>query len=226
MPPKGWRKDAQGKYPSTSYTKEQECLTVDDLLFPKSAILRLAKEVTTSQEEGDVAEKRLMISSDVSLALQRSATVFVNHLLMFARELACKQDRKSCGVDDVLSALDYIGHGGLAPIVQSKLQEYQKARARQATAPGTDAADAADAEGADASRDSSPARPNPEPASKTGTDNTVAALGQPATAPHQELTTQISSIPPQDREQDLQHAENKQAEPASQAEPAPSPAEK
>lgn len=121
MPPKGWRKDAQGNYPTTSYIKEQENITIQDLLFPKSTIVNLAREVP--QQSG----KKLLINKDASLALQRGATVFVNHLLLFAREIAKSQDKKSCSVDDVLGALDHIGHSALKGPVRDKLDEYQAA---------------------------------------------------------------------------------------------------
>ncbi|CCC68459.1 hypothetical protein NCAS_0B03750 [Naumovozyma castellii] len=119
MPPKGWRKDSQGNYPTTSYIKEQENITIEDLLFPRSTVVQLAKEI--HQQNG----KKLVINKDAALALQRSATVFVNHLLLFAREYAKDQDRKSCNVDDVLNALDHIGHGGFKTIVRNKLEDYQ-----------------------------------------------------------------------------------------------------
>lgn len=122
MPPKGWRKDSQGNYPQQSFIKEQEKLTIDDLLFPKSTVLNLAKEV---QMEND-PNKKLIITKDASLALQRSASVFVNHLLMFAREWAKDHDRKSCNVDDILVALEHTGHPGLKPIVQARVNEYQQ----------------------------------------------------------------------------------------------------
>ncbi|CCF56837.1 hypothetical protein KAFR_0B05420 [Kazachstania africana CBS 2517] len=124
MPPKGWRKDAQGNYPTTSYIKEQENITIDDLLFPKSIIVRLAKEV----QDANNGDKKLVISKDASLALQRSATVFVNHLLLFAREIAREQDKKSCNSDDVLNALDHIGLPGLKALVVNRLDDYQKAQ--------------------------------------------------------------------------------------------------
>lgn len=122
MPPKGWRKDAQGNYPVQSFIKEQEKLTIDDLLFPKNSILNLAKEVQMQTDPN----RRLVITKDASLALQRSATVFVSHLLVFAREIAKEQNRKSCNVDDILMALDQIGHPGLKNMVSSKLDEYQR----------------------------------------------------------------------------------------------------
>lgn len=122
MPPKGWRKDAQGNYPTTSYIKEQESITIEDLLFPKSVIVNLAKEI-----QAEDSERKLMINKDAALALQRSATVFVNHLLLFARQHAKQQDKKSCNVDDILNALDHIGHPGLKNIVRSKMDDYTNA---------------------------------------------------------------------------------------------------
>ncbi|AQZ13483.1 DPB4 (YDR121W) [Zygosaccharomyces parabailii] len=120
MPPKGWRKDAQGNYPTTSYIKEQESVTIQDLLFIKSVITQLAKDV-------DHGDKKMMINKDAILALQRSATVFVNHLLMFAREIAKGQDRKSCNINDVLDALDQVGFGGFKTILSTKMVDYQRA---------------------------------------------------------------------------------------------------
>lgn len=120
MPPKGWRKDAQGNYPTTSYIKEQESVTIQDLLFIKSVITHLAKDV-------DHGDKKMMINKDAILALQRSATVFVNHLLMFAREIAKGNDRKSCNINDVLDALDQVGFGGFKTILSTKMVDYQRA---------------------------------------------------------------------------------------------------
>lgn len=121
MPPKGWKKDALGNYPTTSYMKEQETVTIQDLLFPKSVITQLAKEV-----HGE-SEKKLLINKDTALAMQRSSTVFVNHLCMFAREIAQSQDRKSCNINDIYDALDQIGFGGFKSIINSKIIAYQEA---------------------------------------------------------------------------------------------------
>ena len=128
MPPKGWRKDAQGNYPTTSYVKEQENITIDDLLFPRSVVVSLAKEVL---QGGNENERKLVLTKDAQLALQRSATVFVNHLLLFARELAKDLDKKSCGVDEVLLALDHIGYPGLKHMVVAKLEEYRNYKQQQ-----------------------------------------------------------------------------------------------
>lgn len=122
MPPKGWKKNAQGNYPTTSYIKEQEKLTIDDLLFPKTIVTSLAKY---SIQEID-SEKKVLISKDASLALQRSATVFVNHLLMFTREISKNDSKKSCREEDVLNALDQLGFGGFKSIIRQKLDDYNQ----------------------------------------------------------------------------------------------------
>lgn len=131
MPPKGWRKDAQGNYPATSYMKEQENITIEDLLFPRSVIVGLAKEVQqiSQTEIGEQdSEKKLVINKDASIALQRSATIFVNHLLMFAREIAKEQDKRSCNMDDILAAVEYVGFPGLKNVIMDKMAGYQQAQ--------------------------------------------------------------------------------------------------
>ncbi|KAG0661953.1 DNA polymerase epsilon noncatalytic subunit [Maudiozyma exigua] len=131
MPPKGWRKDAQGNYPATSYMKEQENITIEDLLFPRSVIVGLAKEVQqiSQSEIGEQdSEKKLVINKDASIALQRSATIFVNHLLMFAREIVKEQDKRSCNMDDILAAVEYIGFPGLKNVIMDKMAGYQQAQ--------------------------------------------------------------------------------------------------
>lgn len=147
MPPKGWRKDAQGNYPTKSYIKEQENVTINDLLFPRSTIIQIAKDVhnatqnhnnhesdNVSETDGNPSAKKLMINKDASIALQRSATVFVNYLLMFAREIAKDSGKKSCNVDDIMLALDHIGFSGFKSIINDRLIEYQRAKELKKTA--------------------------------------------------------------------------------------------
>lgn len=155
MPPKGWRKDAQGNYPTTSYVKEQENITIQDLLFPRSTVIQLAKamyentnpnntdvsaenenavmagddDLNLDDEGGDNSNGKLLVNKDAALALQRSATVFVNHLLLFARELSKEEYRKSCSQDDILNALEAIGYPDLKNIVYERLMNYQNALA-------------------------------------------------------------------------------------------------
>ncbi|AAS54542.1 AGR053Wp [Eremothecium gossypii ATCC 10895] len=149
MPPKGWKKDAQGNYPTTSYIKEQEKLTVDDLLFPRSIITSLAKDAVHQAVQTAEQDPRVMLSKDASLALQRSSTVFVNHLLMHARQIAQSNDRKSCSGEDVLKALDQIGLAGFESVVRERVVEYEKEVQRR-RAEKTPAADEGQAEEGDA----------------------------------------------------------------------------
>lgn len=71
MPPKGSKKNSDGKYQLSS--AEKEIHSIDDVLFPKATLLRLARAILP---EGNI------ISKDSSLVIQRSATVFVNYLLV------------------------------------------------------------------------------------------------------------------------------------------------
>lgn len=48
-------------------------ISIDDILFPRATVNRLAKAILA---DGG------LISKDSSIALQRSATVFVSHLLV------------------------------------------------------------------------------------------------------------------------------------------------
>lgn len=108
--------------------KEQENVTIEDLLFPRSVITSLAKEVAQYGQADGEAEKRLVINKDAAIALQRSATIFVNHLLLFAREIAREQNRRSCSADDILASVEYIGLPGLRNIIMDKMLGYQQAQ--------------------------------------------------------------------------------------------------
>ncbi|SCU86087.1 LANO_0C06678g1_1 [Lachancea nothofagi CBS 11611] len=131
MPPKnGKRESAGGKLPAALHAKEQQSVTIEDLLFPRSTIVHLAKDSSVQGVDAnttDAESKKVILSKDAATALQRSATVFVNHLMMYAREGAAFQNRKSVNVDDVLAALDQCGLEGLKTLVRSRLDEYQKA---------------------------------------------------------------------------------------------------
>jgi DNA polymerase epsilon subunit 3 len=71
MPPKGWRKNAEGAYPVTS--KERDSISIEDILFPKATVNRLARAIIP---DGGI------LSKDSSTVVQRSSTVFVNYLLI------------------------------------------------------------------------------------------------------------------------------------------------
>ncbi|SCV00247.1 LAME_0G08504g1_1 [Lachancea meyersii CBS 8951] len=125
MPPKG------PKIPASSHAKEQQNVSIEDLLFPRSTIVNLAKDTALVGADANAAneeeQKKVILSKDAVTALQRAATVFVNYLMLVSREGATSQIRKSCNVDDVLAALDYCGLEGLKAVVRARLDEYSRA---------------------------------------------------------------------------------------------------
>lgn len=129
MPPKDGKKQAPGKSSATANAKDGQKVSIEDLLFPRTVIASLAKESAQHGQDRDTAAKdeevrKVMLSKDAVTALQRSATVFVNHLLVYARESAGAQGRRSCSVDDVLLALNQCGMEGLEGLVRAKLDAY------------------------------------------------------------------------------------------------------
>lgn len=61
----------EGAYPVTS--KERDSITIEDMLFPKATVNRLARAIIP---EGGI------LSKDSATAVQRSSTVFVSYLLV------------------------------------------------------------------------------------------------------------------------------------------------
>lgn len=119
MPPKGWRKNAEGKFPQNP--KDLEVVSIDEILFPKSTISKLAKNITTS----DNNDSNMIVSKDSLLALQRSATVFVSHLMFHARLVAKDADRKNVSAQDIFQGLERADLTGFIPEVKQKLESYE-----------------------------------------------------------------------------------------------------
>lgn len=119
MPPKGWRKNAEGKFPQNP--KDMELVSIDEILFPKSTISKLAKNITAS----DNNDANMIISKDSLLALQRSATVFVSHLMFHARQVAKDADRKNVSAQDILQGLEKADLSGFIPEVKQKLTTFE-----------------------------------------------------------------------------------------------------
>uniref|UniRef100_A0A0L0P795 DNA polymerase epsilon subunit D n=1 Tax=Candidozyma auris TaxID=498019 RepID=A0A0L0P795_CANAR len=117
MPPKGWRKNAEGKFPQNN--RDLENISIDDILFPKSVIQKLAKNIVLS-EDGN-----MIISKDSLTALQRSATVFVSHLMFHARLVAKNAERKTVNSLDILQALEKAELTGFVPEVKQKLAAFE-----------------------------------------------------------------------------------------------------
>lgn len=116
MPPKGWRKNAEGKFPPN---KDLEVVSIDEILFPKSTVQKLAKNITTNDNDS------MILSKDSLVALQRSATVFASHMIFHARQIAKEADRKTVNSQDILQALERAELSGFVPEVKLKLTTYE-----------------------------------------------------------------------------------------------------
>lgn len=93
---------------------------VEELLFPKTTILRLAKNVADDA----------VILKDALTAIQRSATVYVNYLMMHARAEALDRGRKTVAVPDVVAALDRAGFRSFQDQVRKEADGYVKVKSK------------------------------------------------------------------------------------------------
>lgn len=116
MPPKGWRKNADSKTPQIS--KEVEAVSIDELLFPKSTIQKLTKNVT--------APDNMILAKDSLAAIQRAATVFVSHILFNAQVSAKSSDRKTISAQDVTAALERTDLSGFVPELKLKIAVHEQ----------------------------------------------------------------------------------------------------
>lgn len=121
MPPKGWRKNADGQYPEPP--KEDTPVSIDDLLFPRSTIQKLAKQMISDNESN------MLMAKDALLALQRSATVFVSNVMFHARQISKEQDRKGINSQDIMGALERAEFTGFIPEVRDRLTSFEQAQA-------------------------------------------------------------------------------------------------
>ncbi|CAI5756795.1 unnamed protein product [Candida verbasci] len=115
MPPKGWRKNADGSYPQPQ--REIPQVSIDELLFPRSTIQKLSKQIVTEDS---------LISKDSLIALQRAATVFVSHLLFHSKDVVKESNRKTINSQDVLNALERSEFGGFIPLIKEKLAKFEE----------------------------------------------------------------------------------------------------
>lgn len=117
MPPKGWRKNAEGQYPQPT---RPTLVSIDDILFPKSTVQKLAKEMVQDESSN------MIISKDSLLALQRSATVFVSHVLFHARQHSKAGLRKTVNVQDIYGALEDAEFSGFLPDIKQRLAAFEE----------------------------------------------------------------------------------------------------
>lgn len=121
MPPKGWRKNADGQYPEP--LKEEAPVSIDDLLFPRSTIQKLAKLMVSDNDSN------MLIAKDSLLALQRAATVFVSHIMFHARQISKEQDRKGVNSQDIMGAIERAEFVGFLPEVKERLASFELGQA-------------------------------------------------------------------------------------------------
>ncbi|KAK6461065.1 DNA polymerase epsilon subunit D [Scheffersomyces coipomensis] len=119
MPPKGWRKNADGQYPQPA--KDSELISIDEILFPRSTVLKLAKGII-NEEDGS---NNMIIAKDALIAIQRSATVFVSHVMFHANQSSKAESRKTVNTQDILTALDRAEFSGFIPEVKENLAVYE-----------------------------------------------------------------------------------------------------
>ena len=110
-------KNADGQYPQPS-SKENELISIDDILFPRTTIQKLAKNIVSDDENN---AGQMTIAKDSLLALQRSATVFVSHLLFQAKQISKEANRKTVSAQDMLAALERAEFSGFIPEVKQNL---------------------------------------------------------------------------------------------------------
>ena len=118
MPVKGSKKPQGDVNPNQS--KEHDTISIDDILFPRSSIQKLAKNII--QNDGDEQGSSNMIMARESLtALQRSATVFVSYLMFNARLVSREQGKKTVGSQDIINSIERIDFSGFVPQVKLKI---------------------------------------------------------------------------------------------------------
>ncbi|CAH2351668.1 DNA polymerase epsilon subunit D [[Candida] railenensis] len=122
MPPKGWRKNAEGQYPSQK--QDSDLVSIDDILFPRATVQKLAKAILNSTE--DESESNSIMAKDSVIALQRSATVFVSHLMFHARKISKESSRKTVNAQDILAAIERAEFPGFLPEIKSKLATFEQ----------------------------------------------------------------------------------------------------
>lgn len=124
MPPKGWRKNAEGSF---SQPLNADSISIDDILFPKTTIVRLARSILGEDAHG----QSMLFARDSQIALQRAATVFVNHLFFYARQSARNHSRSTINIPDVYSALERIQLASFLPVLRHKIEAFENRLAKK-----------------------------------------------------------------------------------------------
>lgn len=135
MPPKGWRKTAEGYKPTNSAgapVTDRKVYGLKDLLLPRATIAQLAK---VNLPEG------AQLPKDGVTALQRAATVFVSYICTEANRSAQSSRHKTVSAPDIDEALQHTGFTSfvqpssqLADKMAKKAQENKQERQQKRTA--------------------------------------------------------------------------------------------
>ncbi|ODV96685.1 hypothetical protein PACTADRAFT_15214 [Pachysolen tannophilus NRRL Y-2460] len=154
MPAKGWRKSqaqdsSDGNNPSgvaaaapapaqQAQASNHEIISIDEILFPKATIARIAKSVlipeknseenegnNNIEEEENLPEKSSFILAKDSLTLiQRSSVVYISHLFHHATQIAKDANRKTVNAQDIINALELTGFDSYIPIIKDELENF------------------------------------------------------------------------------------------------------
>ncbi|KAL6945321.1 hypothetical protein ACO0QE_002771 [Hanseniaspora vineae] len=103
----------------------QEKTSINDLLFPKTTVISIAKNNETET-------RKIIMTKDTQTALQRASTLFLSYLMNAARENAHSNNKKSVNVDDVFDSVEKLGFGeGFLDQLRVLFQDYQDAAAKK-----------------------------------------------------------------------------------------------
>ncbi|GMG21803.1 unnamed protein product [Ambrosiozyma monospora] len=117
MPAKGWRKDEQESNFETAVDNEK--ISIDSLLFPKTTVNKIAKQVLT-QTDGTP----MILAKDSQTVIQRASVVFINYIYDAAKQLVKEKGRKVVNADDILLALEQTNFNSFVPVLKEGLEAF------------------------------------------------------------------------------------------------------
>lgn len=119
MPAKGWRKD--DKESNLDTLVENDAGTIDQFLFPKSTLNKLAKQIL--QQTND---HPMLLAKDSQMVIQRGSLLFVNFIYHHAKQIVKTAGRKVVNADDILKALSEVGFQDFIPVLNDELDKFVK----------------------------------------------------------------------------------------------------
>ncbi|QPG74276.1 hypothetical protein FOA43_001601 [Brettanomyces nanus] len=119
MPAKGWRKDEQESNLETVMANQK--VSIDSILFPKSTVNKLAKQVL--QKESPDANP-MILSKDSQTVIQRSSVVFINYIYHTAKQDIKLKGRKVVNAEDIINAMETTNFNSFFPILHEELDKF------------------------------------------------------------------------------------------------------